>query len=58
MSEQPDVGDACVRHLRAKKFLMSALSEFGREICSANGGDKSSGSSPAAKRDGLGFPDL
>lgn len=29
MSEQPDVGDACVRHSRAKKFLMSALSEFG-----------------------------
>ena len=29
MSEKPDVGDACVSHARAKKFLMSALTEFG-----------------------------
>jgi hypothetical protein len=40
MSEKPDVRDACVSHLRAKKFLMSALAEFGgkfvRQIAAVN----------------------
>jgi hypothetical protein len=49
MNEKPDVRDACVSHLRAKKFLMSALAEFGgkfvRQIAAVN----QAGSSSAAK---------
>jgi hypothetical protein len=58
MSEKPDVRDACVSHLRAKKFLMSALAEFGgkfvRQIAAVNQME----AAPPRKRDGLGFPDL
>jgi len=58
MSEKPDVGNACVSHLRAKKFLMSALAEFGGKFVRQIAAIKSSGNSSAAKREGLGFPDL
>jgi hypothetical protein len=49
MNEKPDVRDACVSHLRAKKFLMSALAEFGGKFVRQMAAIKSSGNSSAAK---------
>ncbi len=58
MNEKPDVGNAYVSQFARKKILMSALAEFGGKFVRQMAAIKSSGNSSAAKREGLGFPDL